>query len=229
MEQLSSEYSVSPNDAYPINDSAYCTDSETHTAQATKPQWLSVHILIPPLSREWQQAMEAALASPQITWTKISNINESSLRRLQPNTMINDEVVEGYISLLRNFGVPIGTSNFFRMVQDRQNDMLSLTRAGQMLIPVHDSTKLHWSFFHVYILDGDVFCTHYDSYYHSFDSRDFMAGFIFHFGHEVGSWKFRPGNLRGNATTLIVAYLSCWESDFLYPGPRIFPKRRPIL
>jgi hypothetical protein len=81
----------------------------------------------------------------------IPNVSDVSLQSLRPGTMINDEVVDGYLDLIRKSGAIISTTrlleNFTTKIHpyDRQMGQIEYL-PRQAFIPIHHQTCNHWTF-----------------------------------------------------------------------------------
>lgn len=92
---------------------------------------------------------------------------------LRPDNMINDEIVEGYLELVRKSGVTVSTTRLLEKVGthskrdpiDRGINIEGLRASGPAFIPIHHNESLHWTFVRL-VLDqggGVVIAEHYDS------------------------------------------------------------------
>lgn len=84
--------------------------------------------------------------------------------------MINDEIVEGYLDLIRESGVTISTTRLLRKFKDSKNridrgiNMDSLINCGPAFIPIHHTSLSHWTFARLVPGRGDsVIAEHFDS------------------------------------------------------------------
>jgi hypothetical protein len=114
-------------------------------------RWYRPDILLPPLPDPWQQKASEALRGRRIANITIRNVAESSLQLLQPDCMINDEIVEGYLELVRKAGATVGTTRLLETEPtkgpiDRAIDIDILKHSGSVLFPIHDRTMSHWTF-----------------------------------------------------------------------------------
>lgn len=133
-------------------------------------RWYGQDVLLPTLPEPWQEKTCEALRGGRIANIKIHNVDESSLQLLRPNNMINDEIVEGYLELIRKSGVTVGTTRLLdtwssRHPIDRAIDIDGLKRSGPVLFPIHDSAMSHWTFAHIMLSrDGStIVAEHFDS------------------------------------------------------------------
>lgn len=87
--------------------------------------------------------------------------------------MINDEVVDGYLELIRKSGVKISTTRLLKKFSshakqhpvDRQINMNCLATSGAVFIPIHHSSFTHWTFARLIAGQNNdsVIAEHFDS------------------------------------------------------------------
>jgi hypothetical protein len=145
--------------------------SSTKSAALMPFRWYRPGVLLPPLPEPWQKKAFEALRGGRIANITIRNVDESSLQLLRPNNMINDEIVEGYLELIRKSGVTVGTTRLLQTWSsthpiDRTIDIDGLKCSGSVLFPIHDSAMSHWTFAHIMLSkDGTIVAEHFDSIY----------------------------------------------------------------
>lgn len=148
-----------------------CIQTTAAKSTALMPfRWYRPDILLPPLPDPWQQKASEALRDGRITNITIRNVSESSLQLLRPDRMINDEIVEGYLELIRKAGASVGTTRLLetRLSKgpvDRAIDINILKDSGSLLFPIHDRYMSHWTFAHIVLSkDGDtIIAEHFNS------------------------------------------------------------------
>jgi hypothetical protein len=156
-------------------------NASSNEAAALKPfDWYKHDTIIPPLSQSWLQINSARLQNGRITNKRIDNVCNRSLQDLVSKRMINDEIVEQYLQLIRaRTGAVIGTSRLIGCGplgrHDREINYERLLGCGQLFIPIHHSCLKHWTFVRLSldIGDGSVVIEHYDSL---FDLGEFKKG-----------------------------------------------------
>ena len=142
--------------------------------------WYSRDAVFPVLPDNWNRKTPELLNRTKITYINIENVNEQSLRRLRSEEMLNDEVVEGYLHLIRKkTGLLIGTTTLlerfdknsgFYQCEGNQGpinealDYAHLIQSGQLVVPVYHAWK-HWTFAHVLLRahDNRLIINYYDS------------------------------------------------------------------
>lgn len=132
--------------------------------------WYRPDVLVPTLPDPWQQKACKALKGGRVANITIRNVSEPSLQLLRPGRMINDEIVEGYLELVRKTGATVSTTRVLQTWSakhpiDRAINAATLEHSGSVLLPIHNEAMSHWTFARV-LLSGDghtVVAEHFDS------------------------------------------------------------------
>ncbi|KUJ13171.1 uncharacterized protein LY89DRAFT_784932 [Mollisia scopiformis] len=97
--------------------SSFCRHS-SNDAVALKPSsWFKRESILPPLPEVWRNTAADVLAQATFTNIKVDNLRESSLQLLRPGNMLDHELVEAYIGLIRQEGASICSTRLFDSIE----------------------------------------------------------------------------------------------------------------
>jgi hypothetical protein len=115
-------------------------------------EWYERQNILPDMPTTWQAKVMQQLEAGEgrIASIDIPNVSDVSLQSLRPGTMINDEIVDGYLELIRKSGVIISTTRLLENLTtkihpyDRRMDQIEYL-PRQAFIPIHQTCE-HWTF-----------------------------------------------------------------------------------
>jgi len=129
----------------------FCIQSSSLAASSLQPfSWYDRQATLPKLAEVWDSHAERVLQQSKITYINIENCGEHSLKRLRADQMINDEVVDTYLNLIRKRGAIIGTSLLLNSKMNSQHPIdrnittKHLSQHRQVFIPICQNE--HWTF-----------------------------------------------------------------------------------
>ena len=149
------------------------------TSQSTALQdftWFDRANVLPPLLEVWQTTLEAASQLSPVTTMSLPLIGEKSLMNLIIGDMINDEIVEGYLQLIRKkSGALVTTTRLLESFTrgsaydriDRCINTNTIKQVGQMLVPIYVDRLRHWTFARLLHRAPNFSIEYYDSLFDS--------------------------------------------------------------
>lgn len=151
-----------------------CIKDTSHSTALRDFRWYNRDSLLPPLNEAWQTTTMAVLHRPKITRTSLPFIGEQSLRLLATGEMINDEVVDGYLQLIRRKSKAlVSTTTLLECFRrgsvyhpiDRTINLDNIEQVGQAFLPIYQASLKHWSFARLLYRKADsvLIVEHYDS------------------------------------------------------------------
>ncbi|KAH8787536.1 hypothetical protein F5882DRAFT_517835 [Hyaloscypha sp. PMI_1271] len=149
-----------------------CIQNTSHSTALQEFQWYDSASILAPLLEPWQATLDVVLQRHIVTRVSLPLIDEKSLKLLTTGDMISDEIVDAYLRLIREkSGALVATTSLLECFRrgstynpiNRDINVDTVKRVGQVLVPIYQEERKHWTFARLVYAAGVFGIEYFDS------------------------------------------------------------------